>query len=229
MKKLYGSSFDYYTTNVLRLLFKRIPCLKKMIHFLWTVPSSIWGWFILRFHKNSELKIVIGSSGRFKKGWIPTNNYFLDILKMSDWERYFTPSSVDFMLAEHVWEHLDMDEAKTAVRNCFLFLKKGGCLRIAVPDGFNPDKDYFEYVKPGGFGPGADDHKILYNYKTLTQLFPPEKFKVKLLEYYDEQGKFVQNDWNAKNGFIYRSAENDSRNSNYKVLYNSIIIDAIKL
>jgi len=43
-------------------------------------------------------------------------------------------------------------------------------LRVAVPDGFHPNPGYIERVKPGGTGPGAGDHKILYTYRTLSAI-----------------------------------------------------------
>ena len=54
--------------------------------------------------------------------------------------------------------------------NCYEFLRPGGRLRIAVPDGFHPEPGYIEYVRPGGTGIGADDHKVLYNYQSLRKL-----------------------------------------------------------
>lgn len=41
---------------------------------------------------------------------------------------------VDAFLAEHVWEHLSLEDAHRAARNCHEFLRPGGRLRLAVPD-----------------------------------------------------------------------------------------------
>ena len=71
---------------------------------------------------------------------------------------------MDAILAEHVWEHLDCFAAIVAAQNCFKYLKPGGYIRVAVPDGWHPDKDYIDYVKPGGWGAGSDDHHVLYTY-----------------------------------------------------------------
>lgn len=40
----------------------------------------------------------------------------------------------DAFLAEHVWEHLSLDDAHRATRNCERHLRPGGHLRLAVPD-----------------------------------------------------------------------------------------------
>lgn len=40
----------------------------------------------------------------------------------------------DAFLAEHVWEHLSLEDAHRATRNCYRFLRPGGRLRLAVPD-----------------------------------------------------------------------------------------------
>lgn len=40
----------------------------------------------------------------------------------------------DAFLAEHVWEHLSLDDAHRATRNCQRYLRPGGRLRLAVPD-----------------------------------------------------------------------------------------------
>ena len=59
---------------------------------------------------------------------------------------------------------------------------------MAVPDGLFPDSEYIDFVKPGGVGPSAYDHKVLYSYRTLTKVFESAGFNVELLEYFDEKG-----------------------------------------
>lgn len=178
--------------------------------------------------KPNPLKIVIGSSGVYQKKWIPTEQSFLDLLNESNWSKYFAYSSIDVLLAEHVWEHLTPEQGKKACEVCFKFLKSGGHLRLAVPDGLHSDKSYIDVVKPGGTGWGADDHKILYTYQTMSDMLTNVGFKVELLEYFDETGKFIATDWNTEDGFVRRSKRFDERNKNGKLGYTSLIIDAIK-
>jgi predicted SAM-dependent methyltransferase len=178
----------------------------------------------------SPKRIVIGSAFRHDSGWVPTDIEFLDLLKPGDWDRFFAPASLDAMLAEHVWEHLTLDQARTAARTCFKYLKPGGYLRIAVPDGFHPDPTYRDWVRPGGASPGqlANDHKVLYTYQTLRDVFEGAGFRVELYEYFDEAGKFQYRDWDEKAGTIWRSKRFDKRNSGGKLVFTSIVLDAIK-
>lgn len=175
-----------------------------------------------------ELKVVVGSSEVFEPGWIPSEWHFLNLLKEEQWLNYFKENSLSNVLAEHVWEHLTPEDGKVGVRTCYRFLKKGGRLRIAVPDGFHPNPSYIEHVKPGGIGPGADDHKILYTYKSMSAILEQAGYKVELVEYFDENGTFHQNSWNKEDGFIHRSLKNDRRNTDGKPNYTSLIVDGIK-
>ena len=174
-------------------------------------------------------KFNVGSGGiNNDNSWFATDIYVLDITKDADWRKFLFFMKVDNILAEHVWEHLDDSDTILANRNCYHFLKRKGTLRIAVPDGYNPNKEYIEYVRPGGNGAGADDHKILYNYKTMTQRLEEVGFKVNLLEYWDEFGNFHFIDWSDEGGRIERSRRYDPRNKNGELGYTSLIVDAIK-
>ena len=99
---------------------------------------------------------------------------------------------------------------------------------VAVPDVFHPDSAYIEAVRPGGTGVGAEDHKVLYNYKTLTELLKNTGFEVELLEYWDENGKFHFKDWSSEYGHVQRSKRYDKRNQDGTLTYTSLIVDAIK-
>jgi predicted SAM-dependent methyltransferase len=110
--------------------------------------------------QRSPRRIVIGDSATFDPGWNPTDLEALNILREADWERFFAPGSIDAMLAELVREHLTAEEAFQGAKHCHRHLKPGGYLRIAVPDGNNPDLEYIAYVKVGGCGAGAEDHKV---------------------------------------------------------------------
>lgn len=173
-------------------------------------------------------KLIVGAGGTHFEGWTPTDKDVLNLLEAGDWNRFFQPDSLDAILAEHVWEHLTPGEAALAAEYCYKFLKPGGYLRIAVPDGFHPDPAYIDGVRPGGSGSGADDHKVLYTYKSFQDLFTGLGFKVSLLEYFDEHGNFHQSHWNAADGYIQRSMRFDARNAGGKPIYTSIILDARK-
>jgi predicted SAM-dependent methyltransferase len=203
-------------------------------------------------------RVVIGAWGRFDPGWIPTQRDFLDLTKPSDWQRYFQPESVEAMLAEHVWEHVTPEEGLSAAKTCYKYLAPGGYLRVAVPDGLHPDPAYIETVKAGANGEkntssltnsgapatvldgNAANHKALYTYRTLKELFEAAGFRVTLYEYFDEAGQFHCNEWDRKAGTIWRSKRFDPRNKAGKLAsvypgtlgdylsYSSIILDAVK-
>ncbi|MDP2785649.1 MAG: methyltransferase domain-containing protein [Sulfurimicrobium sp.] len=178
--------------------------------------------------KADVVRVVLGAGGTSYPGWISTDYPALDVVDEKSWGRLFKPGQVDTLLSEHVFEHLTDDQMLATVANIYRYLKSGGYIRIAVPDGFHADADYIAQVKPGGYGPGADDHKVLYNYKTLSSLLENAGYKIRLLEWFDEQGKFHYESWDTVDGFIKRSTRFDQRNQINPMTYTSLIIDAIK-
>jgi len=174
------------------------------------------------------LRIVVGAGGLYDAGWIPTDVDVLDILDEAHWRRLFRENSIDAILAEHVWEHLTAEQGLRAAQNCHRFLRHGGYLRAAVPDGFHPDPQYVERVRPGGSGAGAHDHKLLYNHESFGQLFKSAGFQVELLEYFDSAGQFHAANWNPAFGKIDRSLRFDERNKDGRLVYTSVILDAHK-
>jgi predicted SAM-dependent methyltransferase len=176
-----------------------------------------------------QIKFNVGSSNiNPDKKWYASDIDKLNITLEKDWRNLLFFLRLDNIMAEHVWEHLTESDTELANQNCFKFLKKGGILRIAVPDGFHPNQEYIDYVKPGGNGAGADDHKIIYDYKLMTERLEKVGFKVQLLEYWDENGKFHFIDWTDEGGHIRRSKRYDPRNQNGTLNYTSLIVDAVK-
>lgn len=208
--------------------------------FLYRLASVTWQKYLkwqsnrtnrIRIRKSassSPLNIVIGAGGFFQEGWVPTDIEYLDATNIKHWHSCFKPNTIDHILAEHVWEHMTIEDGITAATNCFTFLKNNGTLRIAVPDGYFPNPDYIEQVKPNGSGPGAKDHKVIYTYRQLHDILQRVGFDVKLLEYFSEDGRFHGINWSADGGFIHRSARNDKRNQDGQLNYTSLILDAIK-
>jgi predicted SAM-dependent methyltransferase len=185
----------------------------------------IFKYFIIR---KAEY-IILGAGNKTYPRWVSTDKKSLNVLHRNNFKRYWKPSSRRIFLAEHVWEHLTIEESKIANANCFEFLKLNGRLRIAVPDGLHPDPFYIDNVIPDGAGPGASDHKVIYNYKFLQETLKETGFKVNLLEYWDEKKVFHIREWDSKDGHICRSKRFDSRNKNGELNYTSLIVDAIKI
>lgn len=181
-----------------------------------------------RLAKGPPFKVVLGASRKGQPGWILTERAELDLTREEDWARWFLPGSIDVLLAEHVWEHLTSEEGEVGARLCWRHLKPGGRLRLAVPDGFHPDPGYIEWVRIGGRGPGANEHKVLYDYRSLTSLLEKAGFRVELLEYFDELGHFKARPWHIEDGFIRRSHRFDPRNADGRPHYTSLMLDAHK-
>ncbi|MFS0779387.1 SAM-dependent methyltransferase [Neobacillus sp. 3P2-tot-E-2] len=182
--------------------------------------------------RKEEIKVVIGA-GEYNNnpGWIHTQEDELNLIDIHTWKGRFDEHSITAILAEHVWEHLTYEEGVNAAKLCFEFLKPSGYIRCAVPDGFFPNEEYQNIVKVGGPGPKdhpVASHKIVHNYKTLSKMFESAGYKVNLLEYCDEYGNFHFNEWDGKDGVIFRSKRFDSRNQGDQLLFPSLIIDAIK-
>jgi predicted SAM-dependent methyltransferase len=173
-------------------------------------------------------RIVVGTSGHAPPGWIATDIGSLNLLDEADWRSRFAEGSLDAILAEHVWEHLAPAAGLEAAVRCARYLRPGGRLRVAVPDGLHPDPAYIAAVRPGGTGPGADDHKLLYTYRTLGALLERAGLAVTLLEHFDEAGRFHAAPWRWEDGPVRRSAAHDPRNAGGRLVYTSLIADAVR-
>jgi len=179
-----------------------------------------------RIQQANPLKVVIGGGdGIHDSSWIVTNVEEIDVENPDDFEYFFGDKRADNFLSSHVHEHLNFPDK--ANDNLFKYLKEGGKLRIAVPDGNFPDENYINEVKVGGTGAGADDHKTLWDYETLLDSCVKAGFKAEGVEYWFD-GKFTKKDWSEKDGFIGRSAEYDERNIGVELRYTSLIMDCTK-
>ena len=184
-------------------------------------------WLIyLKTH--SEIKIVVGAGPTKYKCWFSTDIITLDVTNESHFKKYFKKKRLHRVLAEHVLEHLTQIELESMINNFQKYSSNDVVVRIAVPDAFHNDRSYIERVKPGGTGDGADDHKYLFNYKSLSKLFEAQNFKAEFVEYWDESGNFHKGYSNDENGYIKRSFVNDSRNSDGIPHYTSLIVDFTK-
>ncbi|MDE0864247.1 MAG: methyltransferase domain-containing protein [Rubripirellula sp.] len=176
----------------------------------------------------NDLRLTLGSDSVCMPGWIPASSDQIDVVSPASWSTFFQRSSVDAILAEHVWEHLTCEEGKVAARNCFQFLRPGGYLRVAVPDGFHPSQDYIDQIRPGGSEVGAEGHQVLYNHLSFAEAFSNAGFLVRLIEYFDSDGVFHANHWDVSKGLIKRTLLFDERNVSQPYTYTSLVLDAFK-
>jgi len=79
--------------------------------------------------------------------------------------------------------------------------------------------------------PPKDGHYQYFNSGDLSKILRKAGFKkIEILEYYDNQGRFIHHHWNDRDGLIHRSYKHD-RQKNFKIgnhYYTSLIIDAMK-
>ena len=176
--------------------------------------------------RGEMVRLVVGAGATSYEGWLMTDLPVLDALNSANWCFVFPQGSIDRVLMEHVVEHWTEDEFRLFLRVVRPFISEQGFIRIAIPDGFHPDPSYIDYVKPGGSGSGASDHKVLYNYASLSKLLSEEQWDYNLLEYFDEAGRFHCLPWEISDGFVRRSADYDPRNKEHPLSYTSLIIDA---
>lgn len=76
----------------------------------------------------SELKINLGCGDNRLEGW-SNHDMDVDITKPLPWG----DNTVDFILAEHVFEHINGPDALRFLDECYRVLKKDGVLRLCVP------------------------------------------------------------------------------------------------
>lgn len=177
------------------------------------------------------MKVVIGAGQSYHPGWLCLTERQLDITDRVAWERLFRPASIDAILSEHVLEHLTENEAEKAIENFRLFLKHGGYVKIAVPDGYHPSKNYINYVAPGTWmTPFGADHKQLFNVDSLCALLERHGFKVDPIE-----GFTARREWFSKQSE--REGRITKRPGEFQALwqsffsfsnYTSLIVDGTK-
>lgn len=177
------------------------------------------------------MKIILGAGKTEYDGWVSTQESELNLLKREDFARMFSDERPTAFLAEHVWEHMTIEEGCRAAKNCYDFLAEGGYLRAAVPDRNFRNEWYQNMVQVGGNGDPnhpAFTHKIVYDYRTFVRVFQQAGFAVELLEWCDENGDFHHKYWDEADGRIGRSLRFDTRNRDGKLGMVSIILDAKK-
>lgn len=85
---------------------------------------------------------------------------------------FFSSKSIDLLYMCHVMEHFDRKKVKKITRECFRVLKKGGVLRISVPDFDQLIHIYFDNEKKLEtiIAPlfGGQDYEFNYHYNMFN-------------------------------------------------------------
>ena len=177
--------------------------------------------------KNNNVRVVLGASYVPVEGWICTDIPHFNVCKEEDWKYLFEDIKCDRLLSEHVFEHLTPEQVDTALKFAYQYLKPGGVLRIAMPDEWHSDKKYYDSVKIGGVGPGAEDHYSMWNIESLSSLLRESGFEVSPIEYWTNTGKLVTHTFSDDDGPIRRSIQRMKKIGNIDN-YTSLIVDAVK-
>jgi len=145
------------------------------------------------------MNLVVGAKETAYHGWMSTDLRSsvapaLDIRRAEDWQRRFQPATLDRIVCEHVLEHMTHQDGLAALSNFKTYLRRGGFVRIAVPDAFNPDPYYQEHCRPRGtmqtisrlflYASDEPPHIVHYNYRTLCELMTRAGLAPRLLETY---------------------------------------------
>lgn len=183
--------------------------------------------------KHETIKIIVGAAETYQENWYSTNEQWLDITNQKDWAKIFKGKPrLTHVVAEHVFEHLTPEEAVRSLKLIYEHLVDGGRVRIAVPDGYNPDPVYLKHVGIKGIGDDAADHKQLLNRDVLTALLADAGFAPEFVEGYDKSGELTCADYSAEDGFIMRSRAHQDQSIRDKWAFpdadTSLIMDGVK-
>lgn len=178
-----------------------------------------------RASRAKPLNVVLGCGDTRFKGWFGTDQHILDVRAEQDWAALFREDSIDRLLAEHLFEHLSEDDCAISFRLCRRYLRPGGRLRVAVPDGYRLDPKYIADVAPP-----SDGHQVLFQIDLLGSHLVEAGFRIEPLEYFDANGEFHTRQWNPADGYVMRSSRFDrsERFLTDALGYTSLIVDAIK-
>lgn len=168
------------------------------------------------------LKLIVGSGGIKREGWISTDVDYLDIRHWRDWERFISSyDNPDVILCEHVLEHLHIADACISLCYMHRALTKGGRVRIALPD---PRNRHPEYRR-------INDIKEHVNNWTVEEICEDLEIagfdRAVPLEWFDAQGQFHCEPMDDALGYVDRAHHHDARNLS-EMIITSVIVDGFK-
>ena len=93
--------------------------------------------FNARLAKYPRLRYLLFKIGILPKEYydMPWSEHIHKIMVRDVRKRHpFDDGSIDFIYSSHLIEHLRKDEAEKVLRECFCVLRRGGLIRLVVPD-----------------------------------------------------------------------------------------------
>ena len=208
-----------FIKNIFKFFYYKIRFLKLKLYIVFT---------------KKNVNLILGAALTKQKGWFSTNEEWLDISKEKDWDRLFnTRKRVKRILAEHVFEHLTLEEMQNSLHLIYKNMIIGGSLRIAVPDGNNPNFEYRENCGINGIGADASDHKQFLTYELLSREISKVGFEVQLIEGYLEDKHLISKEFDYELGYVMRSRRNlgniaSKKGWDFPDSNTSLIIDCFK-
>ncbi len=184
---------------------------------------------------NNDVNLILGAALTKQRGWFSTNEEWLDIVQKSHWDKLFNSKKrVKKVLAEHVFEHLTLHEMRSALNLIYKNMVYGGSLRIAVPDGNNPHKEYRNHCGINGIGADASDHKQFITFELLSNEVKKIGFKFILKEGYLQNRELITEKLNFELGIVMRSRSNkinmkSKEGWSFPDSNTSLIIDCFKI
>lgn len=143
---------------------------------------------------SSPIKLHLGCGEKFISGFVHIDQFRFDhvdyVTNVSDLSM-FSEESVDLIYASHVLEYFHRDRAKHVLGEWYRVLKKGGMLRVAVPDFESIVKVYLKFQDLDHRGilgplygkwPGKNlqniiYHRTVYDFSSLRLVLEKENFK----------------------------------------------------
>ncbi|GBG30898.1 D-inositol-3-phosphate glycosyltransferase [Hondaea fermentalgiana] len=172
-----------------------------------------------RAWRGDPIRIVLGAGpAPVQAGWIPTQRPELDISSDAAWKAALGLVRPDALLAEHVWEHLDLVNSLRAAMLAARHLETThGYLRLAVPNALFDQNDAKDL---------ADGHWVQYSARGLATMLQAAGFsRIDTLEAHNmqlEPWAAFPHENTRRWGRIMRSSRFDRRGP------VSIILDASK-
>ena len=128
------------------------------------------------YFKNHEIKkLHVGCGSNFFEEWLNTDTKFVKnkIAYLDAGKKFpFSNDCFDYIFSEHIFEHLDFDEAYNMLAECNRVLKPEGVLRIATPR--------LDFLIELYNDPGKQIHKDYVNWAT-------KRFLKKIVNNFDEK------------------------------------------
>ena len=123
---------------------------------------------------------------------------------------------------------------RNALKLIYENLILGGSLRVAVPDGNNPNFEYRKNCGINGIGADAEDHKQFITFELFREEALKVGFEVKLIEGYLKNKQLIFEEFDYDLGYVMRSRKNinnllPKEGWDFTDANTSLIVDCFKL